>query len=83
MKSNYDTLKFRMALNNPQLESTTFSLRSEAFRTLDGPLSDDKWRQMLSNYPVYRTNLWDVPEFRAYCRPFAPETNGPQPGLDF
>jgi len=81
LKGNYDALKFRMGLNNPQLESTTFSLRSEAFRTLDGPISDDKWRQMLSNYPVYRTNLWTVPEFRAYCRPFAPETNGAQPGL--
>jgi len=26
-------------------------------------------------------NLWDVPEFRRYCRPFAPESAGPQPGL--
>jgi hypothetical protein len=26
-------------------------------------------------------NLWDVPEFRRYCRPFAPESAGPQPGM--
>jgi hypothetical protein len=26
-------------------------------------------------------NLWDVPEFRRYCRPFAPEYAGAQPGL--
>jgi hypothetical protein len=26
-------------------------------------------------------DLWQVPEFRRYCRPFAPESAGPQPGL--
>ena len=81
LKANYDSLKFRMGLNNPQIESTTFSLRSEAFRTLDGPISDEKWRQTLRDYPIYRTNLWDVPEFRTYCRPFSSATNGAQAGL--
>src|SRR5260221_18686 len=83
MKANYESLKFRMGLNNYQQESTTFSLRYETFRTLLGTNvgSDDKWRAALGNFPIYRTNLWDLPEFRAYCRPFAPETNGPQPGL--
>ncbi len=28
-------------------------------------------------------DLWEVPEFRQYCRPFAPEAAGPQPGLVF
>jgi len=81
LKANYDSLKFRMGLNNPQIESTTFSLRSEAFRTLDGPISDEKWRQTLRDYPIYQTNLWDVPEFRTYCRPFSSVTNGAQAGL--
>ncbi|MCW8869975.1 MAG: hypothetical protein OQK49_04660, partial [Proteobacteria bacterium] len=26
-------------------------------------------------------NLWDIPEFRRYARPFAPESAGPQPGI--
>ncbi|MEY4384985.1 MAG: hypothetical protein RLY20_268, partial [Verrucomicrobiota bacterium] len=26
-------------------------------------------------------DLWQVPEFREYCRPFANPSNGPQPGL--
>jgi hypothetical protein len=83
LRANYESLKFRMGLNNYQQESTTFSLRYENFRTLLGTNvgSDDKWRAALGNFPIYRTNLWDVPEFRAYCRPFTPETNGPQPGL--
>jgi hypothetical protein len=29
------------------------------------------------------SNLWDVVEFRRYCRPFAAESDGPQPGLVF
>jgi hypothetical protein len=28
-------------------------------------------------------NLWSLPEFRQYCRPFAPESAGAQPGLVF
>ena len=26
-------------------------------------------------------NLWDIPEFRRYCRSFAPESAGAQPGI--
>ena len=29
----------------------------------------------------YVSDLWQVPEFRRYCKPFAPESDGPQPGL--
>jgi hypothetical protein len=41
--------------------------------------SDTEWRAELKKSIV--ANLWDVPEFRRYCRPFAPESAGPQPGL--
>ncbi len=83
LKANYESLKFRMGLNNYEQEAATFSLRTEHFRTLLGTnvTSDAKFKEMLGNYPIYRTNLWDVPEFRLYCRPFTSETNGPQPGL--
>ncbi len=49
--------------------------------------SDAKWRDAIQNttgggftskvYP----DLWSVPEFRRYCRPFAPQSGGAQPGL--
>jgi hypothetical protein len=82
LKANYDSLKFRMGLNNPQLNSTTFSLRREYFRCLVTNItSDDAWHATLRGADIYKTNLWTVPEFRAYCRPFTSETNGPQPGL--
>ncbi|MGH7788801.1 MAG: hypothetical protein ACRERC_18160 [Candidatus Binatia bacterium] len=41
--------------------------------------SDAKWRRMLADH--YVANLWQVPEFRRFARPFAPESAGPQPGI--
>ena len=49
--------------------------------------SDAKWRDALQNtsgggYTAkVIPDLWQVPEFRRYCRPFAPESAGAQPGL--
>ena len=48
--------------------------------------SDRKWRDALQNSSggfssMVMTNLWLLPEFRRYCRPFAPESSGAQPGL--
>ena len=81
LKGNYDVLANRMGLNNPQFELTTFSLRSEAFRIDSATNSDGDWQTLLSSAAVRKADLWQVPEFRRYCRPFAPETNGAQPGL--
>jgi probable HAF family extracellular repeat protein len=41
--------------------------------------SDASWQSALTSSRV--SDLWSVPEFRRYCRPFAPEILGPQPGL--
>jgi len=70
-----------MGLNNYVREGTTFSLRSEAFRIAADPSGDTAWRQMLSSANVYKDDLWQVPEFRRYCRPFTSISNGPQAGL--
>lgn len=49
--------------------------------------SDSKWRDALQNgsgggYSAkVIPDLWQIPEFRRYCRPFAPESAGAQPGL--
>lgn len=77
MSQNYDVLKTQLGFNNPQIETGRFSFRSELFRLL--PDSEDVWREELKKHRV--ANLWDVPEFRRYCRPFAPEELGPQPGV--
>jgi hypothetical protein len=78
MKQNFEVLKGQLGFNQPQTETNRFSLRREAFRLLDE--SDEEWRGKLGN--EWRVaDLWQVPEFRRFCRPFAPESAGPQPGL--
>jgi hypothetical protein len=78
MAQNFDVLKSQLGFNNPQIETNRFSLRREAFRLLDD--SDEEWEDKLEN--EFRVDdLWQVPEFRRFCKPFAPESAGPQPGL--
>jgi hypothetical protein len=81
LKANYDVLKNRMGLNNPQIETTLFSLRTEAFRIPQGTNSDALWSNTLSSAAIYKPDLWQVAEFRRFCRPFSSVTNGPEPGL--
>jgi len=77
LRQNFEVLRTRFGLNNPQTETARFSLRKELFRIRDN--SDDQWRATLQQAVV--PNLWDVPEFRRYCRPFTPESAGAQPGI--
>ncbi len=77
LKQNFEVLSPRFGLNNPQQETARFSLRKELFRIRDG--NDATWRKLLTDAVV--PDLWQVPEFRRNCRPFAPEPAGPQPGI--
>ncbi|MFO1499955.1 MAG: LamG-like jellyroll fold domain-containing protein [Verrucomicrobiota bacterium] len=77
MEANWAVLKPRFGVINPQIADTRFSLREELFRLRRD--SDDTWRAVLSAARV--DDLWAIPEFRRYCRPFAPESAGAQPGL--
>ncbi|MCG6118528.1 MAG: hypothetical protein MEQ07_10125 [Aquimonas sp.] len=79
LKLNFDVLKGQMGFNNPQVETNRFSLRRELFRIPEGPSGDAAWRAKLESFRV--DDLWQVPEFRRYARPFAPQSAGPQPGL--
>ncbi|MFM8359322.1 MAG: hypothetical protein ACKOET_12305, partial [Verrucomicrobiota bacterium] len=75
LKSSYDALQGQIGLNNAQFESSLFSLRTEAFRIS----TDQGWVDALKAARV--PDLWKLPEFRQYCRPFDQPANGPQPGL--
>lgn len=79
LKLNFDVLKGQMGFNNPQVETNRFSLRRELFRIPTGPEGDAAWKAKLESFRV--DDLWQVPEFRQYARPFAPPSAGPQPGL--
>src|SRR5438045_3859510 len=72
-------LKGQLGFNNPQTETGRFSLRKELLRISGNDTSDSLWRDELKKNIV--PDLWAIPEFRRYCRPFAPESAGPQPGL--
>jgi hypothetical protein len=99
LRINHDALKGQLGFNNPQTETGKISLRTEFFRILPsgesqpvgdaqfpggGADADTLWRQTLENARV--ENLWEVPEYRYYARPFASDidTNGNaavEPGL--
>lgn len=80
MKANFDVLKGQLGLNAPQSETGRFSFRQELLRIKPDETSDLDWRDALETYKV--DNLWDLPEFRRYCRPFAAyDPNTPEPGL--
>lgn len=100
MYLNYKSQEGQLGLNNVQQETSDVSLRTELFRILPkgseqptdssvlvpnpGVDSDELWRRTLTQAKV--DDLWDLPEFRTYCRPFAPEFDEsgarvPQPGL--
>jgi hypothetical protein len=77
LEQNFAVQKTQMGFNNPQTETGRFSLRNELFRLRSS--SDSDWRKVLKAAVV--PNVWNVPEFRRYCRPFAPESAGAQPAL--
>lgn len=84
LKANYDIVKGQMGINSPQTETGKFSLRRELCRirypNAAEPENDVAWRRFLEECRV--DNLWDILEFRQYCRPFAAyDPNVPQPGL--
>ena len=84
LRTNYDVLKGQLGFNNPQTETGKISLRTELFRILPtgntqptgadqfpggGQNSDALWRRTLEDARV--ENLWDVPEYRYFAKPFA------------
>lgn len=74
LRSNYEVLKGRLGLNNPQVESSGFSLRREQAKT-----DAAGWRQLLQNSRT--SDLWEVPEFRRFCRSPRARSAGKLPGL--
>jgi hypothetical protein len=81
LSQNFAVYKTQMGFNNPQTETARFSLRKELFRIKGDAGSDAAWRQILREHLV--ADLWALPEYKRFCRPFAPESQGAQPGLVF
>ncbi|MCF7837974.1 MAG: hypothetical protein K9N49_05030, partial [Candidatus Marinimicrobia bacterium] len=73
MKADWNVVKGRFGFNNPDTETSRFSLRSEHFRISPLSSSDGTWAQVLENCKV--DDLRALPEFVRHCIPFASTTN--------
>ncbi len=84
MNANWDVLKGRLGINNPEQHLNVFSLRNEWFRigsptgTTESAASQALWQNALWNCVV--DDLPAVPEFQRYCLSFF-STNGAEPGI--
>ncbi len=99
LKASFDLLKGQLGINNTRQETGKMSLRTENFRILPkgggaqpadpllvsaGSDANALWTQTLTKARV--PDLWQVPEFRYNCRPFASATDASgnpvaEPGL--
>ena len=81
MSANWDGLKGRLGINNPEKTTTWFSLRYSLFRILPGEAGDAAWRAALRS--CWRDDILSDSEFRRYCQP--PESDSSavasEPGL--
>ena len=81
MSENWDSLKGRLGVNNPEESTTWFSLRYSLFRISPGEDGDEAWRTALRQ--CWRDDILMDGEFRRYCQP--PESEnagvGSEPGL--
>ena len=72
MKANWDVLKPRLGINNPDKPAKWFSLRRELFRIKEGADGDAAWRKAawrkeLAKYRV--DNILTDPDFQRHCQP--------------
>ena len=81
MKTNWDVLKGRLGVNNPDKPEKWFSLRYELFRIKPDASGDEAWRRELRKYWV--DDIYARPEVARHCQPLASEnpTAMKEPGL--
>ena len=67
MSANWDALKGRLGVNNPETTTKWFSLRYSFFRIKPGAEGDAAWRDALQ--ACWRDDLWSDSEIARYCQP--------------
>ena len=83
MQGDWSVAKTRLGFNNPDHYSTTFSLRAEKNRLINGAEGDSAWRDVLA--AARRDNILDDPDVRRYCMQAGDPEGVPVPGfvIDF
>lgn len=81
LKANWLVLKPRLGLNNPQRDTTWFSLRRECFRIADDAAHASDWQRALRQ--CWCEDLRTSPEFRRFCQMFRTSAGSSlaEPGL--
>lgn len=79
LKADWEVLRGRLGINNPDAYGTTFSLRTELFRILPGDSGDDNWKQVLE-LSVQRDLLEDD-DVRRHAMQISNGDGLPVPGL--
>ena len=69
MQANYDVLKGRLGINNPDKNTTWFSLRKELFRISSETNALADWRLELAKHVV--PDIREVPEYKRFCQSMA------------
>ncbi len=79
LKADWDVVKPRWGINNPDSATTRFSLRRELFRISSADAGSNKtWQDALAL--CYTNDLGQVDAYRRYCVPYGAGTNA-GPGL--
>ena len=68
MEANWQVLKPRLGINNPQPYATWFSLRRELYRILPDAAGDAAWGRELAKH--WTDDIASDPDFRRHCQPF-------------
>ncbi len=79
MRADWDVVRGRLGINNPDGYGTTVSLRTEQYRLLPGTEGDTRWRDRLNVARV--SNILDDADVRRYCLQVADPDGLPVPGL--
>jgi hypothetical protein len=74
MKANWEVIEPGFGFNNPDVETRRISMRTELMRTALSAGGDSAWQNAL-NTLCRVDNLYDMPEFKRYCKPFTTTTN--------
>ena len=78
MKGDWSVLKGRLGFNNPDTETSRFSLRTELFRIAPGSASDATWQNQLQ---LCQVDLTTIPEYNNYCKALGTPSTTNEPGL--
>ena len=79
LKSDWEAIKSRYGIDNPDSATTRFSLRKELFRIAPSSSSDSKWADTLSTCLVDDLNTVDA--YARYCVPYGGASTNKEPGL--